>query len=272
MSDMGCNLCGSSRKRVLFSKNGIAIAKCEECGLLYVYPSISDDKVRKLYAKKEWKPPEIYTEDYSSKNRVAILKMLEPAGKLLDVGCGYGRFLGEASKIYETSGIDISSAKVKFGRENLHLNIIEGDIYKVSFPQRWFDIVTLIRVIEHLKDVSKALRKINRLMKIGGLLFIKTGNIGGRRARKKGKKWEYFDPPYHLFYFSQRNIKKLLKMYGFKVIKITPGNLDINRLLGYLASNSRRYLFPFAEFLLSIKEYLKGNSMMDVYAKKITEL
>ena len=123
-SSIPCNLCGSEKRRFLFNKHGIEIVECENCGLAYVYPPISDNKVRKLYAEKEWNPTTGNVTDKSSKVRVAIFRMLKPDGKLRDIGCGYGRFLKEASFVYKTTGIDISPSKVKFGRENLHQDIL----------------------------------------------------------------------------------------------------------------------------------------------------
>ena len=90
-----CNLCGSDENRVVLKIDGRTYVACSKCGLVFRNPIPSDEVVH-----------EFYRENASSDVRVEIQRMelyrnfleklgkLKPkAGRLLDVGCGYGRFL-----------------------------------------------------------------------------------------------------------------------------------------------------------------------------------
>ena len=267
-----CSLCGLKKSQFLFQKNGMEIIRCKNCGFVFAQPSLILSEIVGLYAQNEKQKRELYEDAKQNKIRVKIFRRLKSKGNLLDIGCGYGSFLKEASTVYKCIGVDISPSEVKFAGQKLRQTAIEGNIYDASLPMKWFDMITLIRVIEHLTDASEILALVNRVMKKDGLLFIKTGNIDSRKARKMGREWGYIDPPSHLLYFSKKSITHLLKKSGFRVLKITPGNLDISRVLGYFAQSSKSLFFSFFEYLISFKEFIKGNCMMDIYAQKVLEL
>ena len=89
-----------------------------------------------------------------------------------------------------------------------------------TFSKNRFDVVTLFDLLEHLQNPRKVLEKINQSLNDNGLLVVQTGNAGSRWAKLMGKNWHFFAPPQHFFFFTEENLKNLLRQTGFEVIKI----------------------------------------------------
>ena len=91
--------------------------------------------------------------------------------KLLDVGCGTGAFLADASRYFDVYGTDNSPEAIKFcwqrGLTNLYVGTL--DDYRAPNP---FDVITLLDVIEHIEDDLDALRRARSLLKDGGHVLI----------------------------------------------------------------------------------------------------
>ncbi len=105
---------------------------------------------------------------------------------LLDIGCGYGRFLKTAEVEFETYGIDPSAyaiSKAKKYALNTKFEIATVLSYK---PQKLFDVITAFDILEHTNNLSPSLKKIKSWLKPGGLLVAVVpvydgifGKIGG---------------------------------------------------------------------------------------------
>ena len=74
--------------------------------------------------------------------------------RLLDVGCGDGKFVHEASLRFpdkSLSGVDVSTKGVAWARAlNPHLEILQQDITESAKLGQPFDVATLIEVVEHI--------------------------------------------------------------------------------------------------------------------------
>ena len=143
---------------------------------------------------------------YSSKTlklkmRDQLLDSLELKGdeKVLDAGCGRGLMLiGLAKRLKsgKATGIDIwdpndlSKNSAEAARENVKLEgvadkvrVENGDVRKLVYPDKNFDVVVSSLVIHNIPDArdrDKAVRELWRVLKPGGKLLIydifKTGD------------------------------------------------------------------------------------------------
>jgi ubiquinone/menaquinone biosynthesis C-methylase UbiE len=112
---------------------------------------------------------------YLTARRVAFTRNLVPSGKLLDVGCGTGRFLASMPTAgYELHGIDISAGMLEEARER-GLDVVEGSSGEMPFEDDTFDIVVTFAVLHHLIDpelVRATLREIVRVTRPGGTAVV----------------------------------------------------------------------------------------------------
>lgn len=105
------------------------------------------------------------------------LKPDELKGKLiLDVGCGTGRFAEIALKAGAyVVGLDYSSAAY-VASKNLekysNFRAIRGDIYKLPFKEKSFDIVYCLGVLQHTPNVEQAFKSLPLVVKKSGYLVV----------------------------------------------------------------------------------------------------
>ena len=129
-----------------------------------------------------------------------------PPGRVLDVGCGDGRFLYRMYQAgWTVAGLDfdpkgIEAAKLKYGKYGFEL--LNTDLFSAGFPDNSFDAVTLGHVIEHVPDPVAVLAEAKRILKPGGRLVAITPNVESYGQNLFRDCWRDWDPPRHLILFS----------------------------------------------------------------------
>ncbi len=140
-------------------------------------------------------------------------------GRLLDVGANLGFFAKEASRHFETEGLEPAAAMVEWGRAHLQAPIEVGSIDdpRQDFRDR-FDVITMFDVIEHVPDPRGALERCREYLAPGGRLFITTPDAGSAMARLLGRQWYYLDLVQHIALFNRANLTRLLADTGFALV------------------------------------------------------
>lgn len=85
---------------------------------------------------------------------------------VLDVGSGEG---GLQDVVEDYTGLDISAT----ARAKYHKRFVQADARAMPFPDGEFDAVWSIWVLEHVPNPEQALREIRRVLKPGGLLYLR---------------------------------------------------------------------------------------------------
>lgn len=107
--------------------------------------------------------------------------------RLLDAGCGTGWRLassGAASAV----GVDLSPEMLAQGRRNPRLSeveLIEGDVRALPFPDRTFDLVWCRLVLGYLPDVESAYRELGRVAVPGGSVVVTDFHPGALAAGRR---------------------------------------------------------------------------------------
>src|SRR3989338_5957216 len=150
------------------------------------------DYFKRLYSSPEDKNPARKIEIYLKiikRSLVGVRKGDSLKGKpgLLDVGCGYGRFLKLAENEFVTYGIDPSEFLINEARKyaiNTKFEVATILSYK---PEIKFDVITAFDVLEHVPEIEKAIGQIKSRLKPGGIFFcavpVYDGSLG-RLAEK----------------------------------------------------------------------------------------
>jgi len=104
------------------------------------------------------------------------------SGKILDLGCGKGRF---ATRLIEGGasvvGLDLSAAMLA---EAKGLNRVKASALRLPFRDAAFDGVAAVEVFEHLPSVMGALAEIRRVLKPDGVVAIVDKNAWSLNARR----------------------------------------------------------------------------------------
>jgi SAM-dependent methyltransferase len=92
--------------------------------------------------------------------------------RILDAGCGSGRFMVELAKLGVVTGVELSEASVALARERALGEVIAGSVLEMPFADDSFDLAVSLDVIEHLEDDLAALRELRRVVAPGGALLV----------------------------------------------------------------------------------------------------
>lgn len=211
--------------KFFIEKNGYTLYKCTSCGLVrtdlnrkyeefveehYNRGYFTGDPTRSAYIN--------YKDDkkFIVKNMEKFLRELrkyKPKGKLLDVGCALGFFVELTLKHgYDSYGFDPSSYAAAEAKKLVEPSRIkQGTIGSVSYPKKYFDVITLFDVFEHLGDPLKDMQKLSKFLKDDGVFVIATGNTNSVMAKVLKRRWTFYIPPQHLFFFNKHTMTDLLK-------------------------------------------------------------
>jgi SAM-dependent methyltransferase len=89
-------------------------------------------------------------------------------GRIVDIGCGEGRFL-PASGV----GLDVDDAALSVARARSRL-VVRADARALPFPAATFDTAYAIRMLNDTGDVDRALAEAARVLRPRGTLLVFT--------------------------------------------------------------------------------------------------
>lgn len=210
--------------------------RCRECGLVYVNPRPDVSELGAIY------PPHYYSFDEEQRDvalvsffrrKLEALKVkafgsyLEPGPRrILDVGCGDGRFLSVmrefGSSEWSLQGIDIDEGAVERARaKGLDARTTRLEDFDPGAER--FDMIVLFQVIEHVSEPAEMCRKIRELLKPGGAFVIETPDVAGwdEKLFRDGL-WGGYHIPRHWNLFTPETLGRMLRQEGFEVVAGQP--------------------------------------------------
>jgi 2-polyprenyl-3-methyl-5-hydroxy-6-metoxy-1,4-benzoquinol methylase len=161
----------------------------------------------------------------------AIKNLRKEPGSLLDVGCAHGWFLVEAKRIgFKVLGIEPDLKVLKMTSVK-GLKIRQGFFPEVLYPNEKFDVIVFNDVFEHIININDTLAGCRRHLDLRGLLVLNLPNSSGIFYKLAcllsmlgfngffERLWQKDLPSPHLHYFCKENLKKLLQLNGFELVK-----------------------------------------------------
>ena len=97
---------------------------------------------------------------------------LPPRPRLLDVGCGGGRFLEDLARIGEVSAVEPSATSLAVARARGVADLHQAPVEALPFPESSFDAITCLDVIEHVSDDVAGFAAMRRVARPGGFLVV----------------------------------------------------------------------------------------------------
>jgi SAM-dependent methyltransferase len=168
-----------------------------------------------------------------------------PPGRLLDVGCGDGRFLNAmCQRGWRGEGVDFDREAAAQARQRYGLTVHVGELAHARLPGESFDAITLRHVIEHVPDPVAVLVECRRLLCAGGRLALVTPNTDGMGLARFQANWMGLDPPRHLHLFSARSITACARQAGWSTVRTlsSAANADIFFAVSLSLATRRRHV------------------------------
>jgi len=203
------------------------LVQCPQCGLIRQNPHLSWESLKDYYPE-DYSPYTkiIETERstarrmdrrYGMWKRLRALERFQPGGRLLDVGCGTGVFLGEAQRSgrWELMGVEPSPQAAAYAQEALGISVLAQRFGEADLPAGHFDAITMWNVLEHLDSPIRDLRRAYQLIRPGGWLVLAIPNVDGSGAKLFGRYWMGWDLPRHLYLFPKKQLRRILGEIGF---------------------------------------------------------
>ena len=203
------------------------LGRCAECGLHYVaemptqaqrVEEMSERKFGKgghvLEASKHLAGETIRRKEFQ--HYVDLARTHAPPGPWLDLGCGTGVLMQCA----EGAGQAIEGIELTPDRREATSRLVKGHIYDqplelLDLPSASYAAIFMINVFSHLVRPSIIVAEILRVLRPGGVLVVRTSEIGAgvRRWHKWG--WELGD---HLHFLGDRTAEHYGRRFGFTVV------------------------------------------------------
>ncbi len=243
-----CKICGSPAIFICTTSNEhgsveeISTCRCSECGLVFVSTILTGDQLNEAYATLsgtnyyEEIAKETAAKAISACTDVIALAGHNPQKRILDIGCGDGRFLQELRDHgyqclygHEIPGADIG------GLEQLNLKLYR-DYDWSTIPSDAFDVVTLLDVAEHVMRPDELFEQCFRMVSKGGYVYFHTPVVtkfdrlmhwvaGLPGAGKLGRVWQRGRTSiFHLQNYTDKSFLIVLSKAGFTDIQIRKRN------------------------------------------------
>src|SRR5260370_19823353 len=128
-----------------------------------------------------------------------LLPRFKEGGRLLEIGCGSGRFLSIAQLLgWQVCGVEPDPVAAAVAKGLVGCEIHVGTIEDAPFDAGHFDAIVSSHVIEHAYDPRSFVANAGRLLAPGGVLTCLTPNFGSVGHKLFGRDWYCLDPPRHM--------------------------------------------------------------------------
>ena len=249
-----CELCGNRQFSLMHAWGTgdrwnmlsilIAIWKCR-CGSAFLHPVPTADQLpdhgdwwsqrRKKFCRRRrfkglWRKIRFALIGTGNERLLRATRKIVPSGRWLDVGCGEGGLLQVASEFYDCTGVE-PSPKAAAGARAKGFPVIESNFEEATIAPRSYDVVTLTSVLEHATSPLSFLRKVNRILRVGGIVVVVTPKLNGPSHLLHGAAWNGFRHGYHTFLFTGKTLRQHLLASGFEVLRRPRRNRILDDIL-----------------------------------------
>lgn len=225
-----CPLCGAARIPALDRYAAAHLRRCRDCGFVFAGLRPSVEETREQYEGYGVAATASPITDARYEELLDEFARYRQTGRILDVGCGEGRFLDvAAARGWTVHGSESNAGAVARNRAR-GIAMSFSPLAPGDLPTAAFDVITAFEVAEHLADPAGEAAVIAALLRPGGLLYVTTPNFASLSRRLLGPRWSVIEYPEHLNYFTARTLRRWLGDAGLRNVAVTSSGLSVGRL------------------------------------------
>ncbi|HVG11749.1 MAG TPA: class I SAM-dependent methyltransferase [Flavisolibacter sp.] len=270
-----CPVCGSKEinplltvKDYTVSKEEFVIWHCIRCTLRFTQDVPNEASIGRYYNSENYISHSdtdkglinrIYKQVRKKTLQQKAVLMGESTGKakgrLLDVGCGTGAFLGTMKDhSWEVQGLE-PDPDARALAQKLYNVPVEAPDQLFNLQAGAFDAITLWHVLEHVHQLHEYIAQLKKLLAPGGKIFIAVPNYTSLDADIYRLHWAAYDVPRHLYHFTPASIQVLVEAHGLKLVAKRPMWFDSF----YISMLSSKYRHGNTSYVAPVINGLRSN-------------
>jgi len=281
-----CQVCGSNEKSILYKQsfadfsnknllNAYDVVTCKKCGFCFS-DNIPEQQVFDLYYEKmsKYERTEINLKEstYDLVRFQWITEFLEnnypfKESAIVEIGCATGLLLSALKKAGYTniSGIDPSTECVETVLKVYNIPARHGIISDLSIIEsESIDLVILVGVLEHIKDMNLALQEIFKIVKNNGQICIVVPDAS-QYFNGKDAPFQEFSIE-HINFFGPYSLVNLMLINKFSKVIVEQHNFEVNfntltpAIIGIFKKDSylQISIIPDNETVVNLKKYIQN--------------
>jgi len=185
-----CPLCLQSEMAHYSEDKKRRYLRCLNCQLISVPETyhLAEAAEKAEYDKHINDPNDPGYRKFLARTLTPLLKRIPTGAKGLDYGCGPGPAISVMAK---EQGFEV----------------VNYDIYYHKVPEvleKQYDFITMTEVIEHLASPAKVLKRLDKMLKPGGILAVMTKRVINQQAFSC---WHYKNDPTHICFYSEKSFQ-----------------------------------------------------------------
>jgi len=268
---------------MIFNSTWSHLIRCLDCSFAFVQEIPTSPTFFLNRYDNSWFNPE---EEVKSFRKTSIFKEVfdilkkqgATAGKFLDVGSFAGKLLYCAREEgYEPEGIEINPKLANFTREKLNFKVYCSEFQSAVLPENYYDVITIIDVLEHLTGPKEVLANLLTSLKKGGILYIKVPHYPMQILKQdiarvlRISDAGVFSNFGHINHFNIKSMRKVLNEIGFSLVQVEiarPEKWSKGRSLWRLRNLIRDVIWMTSSFLYRCTGTCAGLNLIFVAKKR----
>jgi 2-polyprenyl-3-methyl-5-hydroxy-6-metoxy-1,4-benzoquinol methylase len=198
-------------------------------------------------------------DSYRASDRRDMLPLIPPRrNRILEIGCGEGRFLASIPGVDECWGVEPDPRAAALATQRLS-QVVQAtfETAKEVLPRHYFDVIVCNDVIEHMVDHDLFLESVKSYLSPGGSLIMSIPNVrhySNLFELVVARDWEYRDVGIldrtHLRFFTERSLRRACLDHGYRIDEFKRINGGIK--WGLSVWGVSIWLFAYALIVLSL--------------------
>ena len=199
---------------------------CEKCQIIFsdLIFNFDDNNLEQKYSEvidEKYISQMSYKKKYFKKMFSKVLPFIQKNSSVLEIGSYYGALgsiIKKHPKIMKYKGLELSKHGARYSSEKFGLEIINETIEDHSKKNLKYDLIILADVVEHFNNPFRDFELLHGMLNDNGVLAFTTYDMDTIYPKIKKQNYHWI-LPFHLFYFSERSLTKILSEKKLKLIK-----------------------------------------------------
>ena len=234
-----CPVCSGQQRRALFRQSfatisgaslldGYEVVVCEECGCGFaddLPEQAAFDAYYQDLSKYESSERAGENPTFERGRAAAIAEFIgryvpSQVSPILEIGCATGRLLHELKAIgfSRVLGVDPSASCAQTAAKEFGVPVRTGTLTALPDALEPAQMIVLIGVLEHVRDLAPALDRVRGLLTPGGRVYVEVPDVAGF-TRWLDAPFQQFSSE-HVNYFSAVSLSNLMREDGFRPVVV----------------------------------------------------